>query len=280
MIRLLFGCVLALWAVGSMAQSPVERGGYLVNGILTCGNCHTPRLPDGRFDMERQLSGGPQTWDEPTFTVKGANITPDRETGIGAWSDADVKRALQHGLRPNGTPLAPLMPFNYYKVFLPADLDAVVAYVRSVKPVRHAVQPPVYKGSMSDAPYPGGDRAMTEEEMRDPVRRGFYLATIGHCMECHTPTVGGRHDYRDSLGKGGQTFEGPFGKSVARNITSHRTAGIGAWSDAQIKRAITHGVSRDGARLKPPMGYSLYATMTDGDLDALVAWLRTVPPRE
>src|ERR1700712_2129191 len=106
-VRLL-ALAFALWGCAASAQSPVARGGYLVNGILTCGNCHTPRLPDGRFDMERQLSGGPQTWDEPAFTVKGANITPDRETGIGAWSDVQLKRAIQHGVRPDGLTLAPL----------------------------------------------------------------------------------------------------------------------------------------------------------------------------
>ena len=75
-------------------QSPVERGNYLVNSILTCGNCHTPRGPGGVFDMSKQLSGGPQTWDEPPFKVKGANITPDPDTGIGKWSDADIKREI------------------------------------------------------------------------------------------------------------------------------------------------------------------------------------------
>src|SRR5262245_27895151 len=73
------------------AQTPVERGSYLVNGVLTCGNCHTPRGPGGVFAMDRQLSGGPQEWDTPTFKVKGANITLDKETGIGNWSEADIK---------------------------------------------------------------------------------------------------------------------------------------------------------------------------------------------
>jgi hypothetical protein len=68
--------------------------------------------------------------------------------------------------------------------------------------------------------------------------------------------------------------------SVSRNITSHKEKGIGAWSDDEIKRAITQGLSRDGSRLKPPMGYPFYAKMTDGDLDAIVAYLRTVPPKE
>src|SRR3954469_5324808 len=98
----------------AMAQTPVDRGSYLVNSILTCGNCHTPRGPGGVFDMSKQLSGGPQTWDEPTFRVKGANITPDKDTGIGGWTDADIKKAMQQGVRPNGTPLAPIMPFSFY----------------------------------------------------------------------------------------------------------------------------------------------------------------------
>jgi mono/diheme cytochrome c family protein len=281
MMRRLSVCLFLLFASGAAAaETLVERGSYLVNGILTCGNCHTPRGPGGVFDMTKQLSGGPQTWDEPAFTVRGSNITPDRETGIGGWSDAEIKRVLQHGVRPTGIPLAPLMPFEFYKVFTPRDLNAVVAYLRSVAPVRNQVQPPVYKTAMPTAPVPGAGKAMTEGELRNPVRRGFYLATIGHCMACHTPSVNGRHDYANNLGKGGEVFHGPFGESRSRNITSHRTAGIGAWSDSEIKRAITHGISRDGSRLKPPMAYALYASMTDEDLSAIVAWLRTVPPRE
>ena len=73
-----------------------------------------------------------------------------------------------------------------------------------------------------------------------------------------------------------KTWEG----SVAKNITSHPTSGIGAWSNAEIKRAITQGISQDGRVLKPPMAFAWYANMTDADLSAIVAWLRTVPPLE
>jgi len=121
---------------------------------------------------------------------------------------------------------------------------------------------------------------MTEAKLQDPIKRGFYLVTIAHCMECHTPKVNDRIDFANSLGKGGQTFRGPFGESVSRNITSHQEKGIGAWSDAEIKRAITQGIRKDDSRLKPPMGFAWYARMTDGDLDAVVAYLRTLPPKE
>jgi mono/diheme cytochrome c family protein len=270
--------LLLAFAGAAPAQTAVERGGYLVNGILTCGNCHTPRGPGGVILIEKQLSGGPQTWDEPTYKVKGSNITPDRETGIGSWTEADIKTLLLTGHRPNGVQVAPIMPYIFYRVFTPGDLDAVAAYLRSVAPVRNAVEAPVYKAVLHVDPYPNADSPMTESELRDPVKRGFYLVTIGHCMECHSPVVSDHHDFQN-LGKGGQVFRGPFGESVSRNITSDKEKGLGAWTDAEIKRAITQGISRDGSRLKPPMGFAWYATMTDGDLDAVVAYLRTVPPK-
>src|SRR5262245_7651228 len=107
--------VLVCAHTGAMADTSLERVEYLVNGIMACGVCHTPRGPDGAFDMAKQLSGGPQTWDRPAFTVKGANLTPDRETGVGTWTDAEIKRALTEGARPNEVPLAPIMPSALYK---------------------------------------------------------------------------------------------------------------------------------------------------------------------
>ena len=165
MLNLLLG-ITALLATTSLtqAQTPIERGSYLVNGVLTCGNCHTPRGPGGIFAMDRQLSGGPQEWDRPTYKVRGANITPDKETGIGNWSEADIKRAITNGTRPNGTPLAPIMPYSFYKVFTASDLDAVVAYVQSVAPVSNKVQTPVYKTVMHVDIPPGGDKQMTASD--------------------------------------------------------------------------------------------------------------------
>ena len=272
---------LAVAAGAATAQTPVERGRYLVEGILTCGNCHSPRGPGGVIDTARLYAGGPQTWDTPEYTVKGSNITPDRQTGIGGWSAADVKRALREGKRPDGKQLSPQMPYAFYKIFAPADLDAVAAYLLQVPAVANKVQAPVYKVKRMhvDVP-PGAEKPLPASAMKDPVKRGFYLVTIGHCMECHTPAVNGRRDFKGALGKGGEKFEGPFGVSVSRNITSHKTSGIGAWSDAEIKRAITQGLRKDGSRLKPPMGFEWYARMSAADLDAIVAYLRTVPPKE
>jgi mono/diheme cytochrome c family protein len=267
-------------AGGATAETLLERGSYLVNAVMACDGCHTPR-PGGVFDMSRRFSGGSQVWDEKAYTVRGSNITPDRETGIGTWSEADLKRALTEGVRPSGVHLAPQMPFAFYKIMTPHDLDAVVAYIRSVEPVRHQVPPPVYKAEAHAVLIPDAEKPIADDALRDPVKRGFYLATIAHCMECHSRKPDGTQDYVNWNGKGGAEFTGPFGKVHARNITSHPTAGIGAWTDAEIKRALTHGVARDGREFKPPMARHIYfAKMTPGDIDAIVAWVRTIPPKE
>jgi len=255
----------------------VKRGSYLVNGILTCGNCHTPKGPTGDIPG-KDFSGG-LSWDEPPFKVTAPNITQDKDTGIGKWSDADIKKVLRTGIMPNGAHVAMVMPTGFYHIMTERDLDAVVAYLRTIKPISNKVPAPVYKMPQVEAVFPGGEKPFTEAMMKDKVKKGFYLATIAHCMECHTPMEKGQHPW-NKMGAGGFEFPGPWGVSVSRNITSSKTKGIGAWTDAQIKTAITTGVSKDGSHLKPPMGFHYYASLTPADLDAIVAWLRTLPPQE
>lgn len=240
--------------VDAQAQSPVQRGDYLVNGILTYGNCHSPKGPPAGGEVrDRLMAGGVIEWDTPAFKVKGSNITPDRDTGIGAWTDAEIKAALQDGKHKNGNLLAPIMPFAFYKVFTPGDINAVVAYLKSLPAIRNQTQAPVYKAAMHVEVVPNADKTMSEPDLRNPVKRGFYMVTIGHCMECHTPMEKGQRVW-SRYGAGGFRFTGPFGESFARNVTPHPEKGTGAWTDAEIKRAITQGIRKDGSRLKPPMG--------------------------
>jgi mono/diheme cytochrome c family protein len=271
-----------------MAQSPVGRGDYLVNTIMACGNCHSPRDAEGKTIADKAFSGG-LTFTTPAFIATAPNITPDVETGIGSWSDAEIKRALVEGMRPDhgrlaGVPLAAIMPANFYRALLADDLDAVVAYLRTVKPIRSEAPEPVYKAAVHRDAYPDAEAGFDKTMFADPVRRGAYLVTIGHCMECHSTRSRGVSAYTNGLGGGGRTFPprpgSPEGTpdSVAANITSHPTAGIGAWSDQEISRAITHGVARDGRTLKPPMAYSFYAGLKQADLADIIAYLRTVPP--
>jgi mono/diheme cytochrome c family protein len=267
-----------VWAIAgtAYAETPLERGSYLVNTIMTCGNCHSPKGPPAAV-AGKDFSGGLR-FNEPPFDVTASNITPDKETGIGNWSAADIKQLLLQNVRPNGTPIV-VMPTGFYGILLPSDLDAVVAYVQSIKAVKNKVPDPIYKMPVKHQIFPGAEKPIKASDLNDKLARGFYLATIGHCMECHTPRVKGELDFAHE-GAGGQEFPGPWGISVSRNITSSKTKGIGAWTDAEIKRAITRGIDKDGNKLDGPMGYSYYAHMTDADLDAVIAWLRTVPAKD
>jgi mono/diheme cytochrome c family protein len=275
-------CASALIATGAAAQDSalLERGGYLVNAVMACDGCHTPRGPAG-LDMSKRFSGGAQVWDEPAYLVRGSNITPDKETGIGGWTVADMKRLLTEGKRPNGIPVAEQMPYPHYKILTPRDLEAVAAYSLSVAAVRNEVAAPVYRSSLHSELIPGAEKPYAEETLKDPVKRGFYLATLAHCMECHSRQPDGKRDYGNWNGRGGYVFKSPKGSVTTKNITSHKTAGVGAWTDAELKRALTHGVDRTGKPFGPQMQRQIYfAKMTDQDLDAIVAWVRTIPSAE
>jgi mono/diheme cytochrome c family protein len=262
----------------ALGQTAPERGAYLVNGVMACDGCHTPRGPGG-LNMARRFAGGSQIWDEPWYRVRGSNITQSKDTGIGTWSKEDVTRALVEGVRPNGVPLAHQMPYPFYKILTPSDLDAVATYVMSVPALRNEVQPPEYKSAAPSLSIPGGEKSIGADVPTDPVKRGFYLATIAHCMECHSRSPKG--DSWDFKGRGGHEMSGPWGKVTVKNITSHRTRGIGAWSDDEIRRALTEGVARDGRRFAVPMQREFYySKMSKEDLDALVAWVRSIPPAE
>jgi mono/diheme cytochrome c family protein len=272
--RWIAGALLALGVTSAAAETLVERGAYLAD-IMTCHNCHTPRGPNG-FDVSRLLSGGPQIFDEPAFKVSGSNITPDKETGIGNWTDAQLKTFLVTGMKPDGVHAAPIMPTAFYPILTPRDLDALVVYLRSVPAVRREIPTPEYRMTLEREAPPFADQQMTDAEMADPLQRGRYLVTIAHCLECHTPDGPKGHDFAGASGKGGRPFKGPWGQVVSPNISPN---GLGQWSDDEIRRAITEGVARDGRKLKPPMGYASYAKMARQDQDAMIAFLRTLPPR-
>jgi mono/diheme cytochrome c family protein len=290
MFRIGIACCALLLAAcgGAMAESSVERGSYLVNTIMACGNCHTPRDADGKTIAGQALSGGGLKFTTPAFIATAPNITPDVETGIGSWSNTEIKRALVEGMRPDhgrlaGVPLAAIMPANFYRALLPDDLDAIVAYLRTVKPVHNQVPDPQYKAPVRRDGYPDAEAGFEKAMFADPVRRGAYLVTIGHCMECHSAFSRGVSDFRTGLGRGGRAFPprdgAPAGPpSIAANITSDSAAGIGSWTDQEIERAITKGIARDGRTLKQPMAYGYYASLKPSDLADIIAYLRTVPP--
>ena len=256
------------------AETLLERGDYLVNAVMGCDGCHTPRPAPGAAPA--RFAGGSQTWDTPWYTVKGTNITPDPETGIGSWSDDDIKKLMRDGIRPNGVLVSVQMPYIFYKIMTPRDLDAVVAYIKTVPPVRREVPPPSYKAELAVELVPGAEKPIDETALSNKVRRGFYLANLAHCMDCHSKGADDRLNFTTGWGKGGHVHNSG---ATAVNISAHKTKGVGSWSDEELKRALLQGVRPDGRQLKPPMG-ARFGKMKEDDVDAIVAWVRTIPPVE
>lgn len=276
-LRIRWGAfALVLMACAAGAESRLERGRYLMNSIVACGNCHTPQGPDGPV-KGMELAGGMKIEDKP-FTAVASNITPDRETGIGKWTDAQIIAAIREGRRPDGSIIGPPMPIGLYRGMADEDVKAIVAYLRSVKPVRNKVAASEYRIPLPPNYGPPVGR-IKSPAFRDKVSRGAYLAgPLGHCIECHSaPGANGAPDFVKGLGKGGMTFQGPWGTSQATNITP---AGLSNYSDEALRKVITTGVRPDGSRLKPPMGVGYYAHMRPADLDAVIAYVRSLPAQK
>lgn len=275
-------CLSAAFTVAAAAAADLHaRGAYLVDTIGACGNCHTPRDTAGRPLPGMDLAGGFAFEEAMLGKIVGPNITPDRETGIGKWSEADIVSALRNGKRPDGTIIGPPMPIPVYSKLSDRDAQAIAAYLHRLKPVRHAVARSQYKIPLPPA-YGPPVTHVPEPPQSDKVAYGAYLAgPVGHCVLCHTPPGNGKPFNMSLAYAGGRElpdFVNPGGLTVSRNITADPEHGIGTWSDAEIKRAITAGVRPDGSQLSRTMPFDAYAEMTADDLDAIVAFLRTLKP--
>jgi mono/diheme cytochrome c family protein len=269
------GLFLALPTSQAIAETLLERGTYLMKGIVACGNCHT--APGGPM-AQHELAGGLPFKEGPIDAVS-PNLTPDKETGIGNWTDAQLMVAIREGKRPDGSLIGPPMPYDMYRGLSDRDTKAIIAYLRNLKPVKHATPKSVYKMPLPPA-YGPPLGSIADVPRSDKVAYGAYLAgPLGHCMECHTPmTKPPMRDYKGMMGAGGFPFHGPWGESIAANLTPDPETGLGKWTDTQIKTAITDGISANGAKLRPPMGYSYYKNISNDDLDAIVAYLRSLKP--
>ncbi|MBD9373172.1 cytochrome c [Rhizobium sp. ARZ01] len=133
------------------AETPVERGKYLVQ-FGGCNDCHSPGYFFGKTTPETYLSGSDVGFQLPDGTFVGPNLTPDDETGLGKWSEAEIITALQTGVRPDGRVLAPIMPWHAFAKLTKDDVAAVAAFLKSLKPVRHKVPGPL--GAGEKAPFP------------------------------------------------------------------------------------------------------------------------------
>ncbi len=270
----LFGA-LGLFIVPSitLAEPSVDRGRYLVEGIAGCGNCHTPMGPNGPV-MDANLSGR-LVEENPAFKAIAPNITP--MSRIAGWSDDELARSIREGLRPDGSLIGPPMPFTMYRGLSDDDVMSMVLYLRTIPAVENDPGeseykidlPPAYGPPVGSVPQPA--EGVT-------IEYGRYLAgPVAHCMECHSPMSPKGPMVETHLGAGGFEFHGPWGVSVASNLTSHED-GLAGYTDAEIKTMIVGGKRADGKPMLPPMPYGNLAQMSDDDLSAIVLYLRSLPP--
>jgi mono/diheme cytochrome c family protein len=147
----LLGVAFAM-ASPAVAQDRIERGAYLA-AVMDCSGCHTTGALLGKPDPQRHLAGSEVGFHIPQLGIfYPPNLTPDPETGLGKWSEADIIKAVRTGERPDGRVLAPVMPYRSYSRLSDADAQDLAAYLKSLKPIRH--QAPAMVGATEEATAP------------------------------------------------------------------------------------------------------------------------------
>lgn len=262
-------------STAASAEPSVARGEYLVRGPGGCGNCHTPMGPNGPM-MDYELTGRVVEDIEP-FRAVSSNLTPAGE--IAKWSDAELAKAIREGLRPDGSLIGPPMPFAMYRGLSDDDVNSIVMFLRTL-PATESPEPLPASEYRIPLPPAYGPPIETVAAPAQGVTAeyGAYLAgPVAHCMECHTP-MGPQGPMLDThLGAGGFEFHGPWGVSIAANLTSHED-GLAGYSDAELARMITEGIRPDGSQMNPPMPYGHFKAFTPDDLQAVILYLRSLPP--
>ena len=254
----------------------VSRGRYLTDAA-DCQACHT-------LEGGLPFAGG-RAFKTQFGTLYSSNITPDRETGIGAWSAGDFLRAVHKGVRPDGTHLYPAFPYAAYTYLTDDDVQAIWAYLRSVPAVKNPIP-------ANDLAFPfnqrwlmgiwsglfNPDRRFAPNVRQSPEwNRGAYLAEgLAHCGDCHTPrnflqALNNRRKFSGALTAGWWAY----------NITGHPIAGVGTWSDEDLAQYLATGHATNHGTASGPMGEAVDLSLSKlirSDIRALVTYVRSIPP--
>jgi mono/diheme cytochrome c family protein len=258
----------------------LERGRYIVEGPAHCFQCHSDvnwEAP-GAQPKSAKKGGGTIFPEEGFQWLVAPNITPDADTGAGTWTDEQFARAIREGIGHDGRRLFPMMPYMNFRQMSDEDLASVIAYVRSVEPVRNVLPktmlPDIVKGSLP--PYQPITESVPGPDMSDPVARGKYLVTLGNCATCHTPMNQQGQPLTQLAFAGGLRMRGPWGEITTANITPD-ASGISYYDEALFMKTLRTG--HVGARkLNSIMPWGYYRNMTDDDLKSIFAYLRTLSP--
>lgn len=271
-----FGTMLSALLLSNIAHggdfSEIDRGRDLARAG-DCAACHTA-------EGGKPFAGG-RPLETPFGTIYSVNITPDRQTGIGAWSDADFVRAMTDGVAPDGRHLYPAFPYPYFRHVAGQDLQAIRAYLQTLEPVHQPDRP-------NDLLWPLGHRGLMrgwnmlflDDETGFHARadkpadwnRGAYLVEgLGHCGACHTP--------KNMFGadKTGSALQGGLLQNwFAPNLTGSSRDGLGQWTGDDIVEYLKTGSNRHSAAVGPMAEVVNYTTthMTDADLKAIAVYLK------
>lgn len=260
----------------------LARGRYLVTSAETpCMLCHSPvDTSDGVLKVKAGMELAGRNWtSDGTPFVTAPNLTSDRETGIGDWTDDQLARAIREGIGHDGRVLFPIMPYEHYREMSDEDLASIVVYLRSVKPIRNPLPP-------SSVPFPLNRLIMNvpqpviapvEPDLSTAEKRGKYITTLAVCTECHTPMDDKGNKVPGMEFAGGQTM--PFAgvtPAASANLTPSPN-GIPYYTEALFIETIRTGKVRS-RQLSSMMPTRYFREMTDQDLKDIFAYLKTLKP--
>ena len=276
-----FVCTTTLAHAQADQKESVARGQYV---FAVAGGCACHSEPKGTYNA------GGRSFPIPLGTVYSTNLTSDKETGLGGWTDRQIIDAIVKGLRKDGSRLLPVMPYGAYSGMAQDDLKALVAYLRTLKPVKKAtpeLKAPPLARSLGTAAWLKAFGTFHNSSATAPksgVERGKYLTEhVAICGDCHTP--------RNSIGVPSKTLHlagagkdiGPLGESVP-NITPDKETGIGDWKREDIAELLLKGIKPDYDNVQGLMEEVIqgtphgYKDMRKDDALAIADYLKSIPP--
>ncbi len=269
------------------AKAVLARGDYLVNNVVPCLDCHSERDPSV-FAMPikpgTEGAGASFPFDQGVGVpgeVTPPNITPYK---LKDWSNDEIVKTITQGINKKGDTLFPIMPYHNYSRLAKDDILAIVAYLRTLKPIEKADVPKkLFITAAQYGPLPANTLEQNKRpDPSDKVKYGEYLVTMASCSDCHTPMVNGVPDFSKAFSGGFHFKEGPL-EVTSANITPDSITGIGTWTEevflAKFKTNLDAVEKKvNPGKLNTIMPWAMYAKMKEDDLKAIYAFLRTVPP--
>ena len=263
----------------------LARGRYVVEGPAHCFECHSePDFKNGLGQPRPGTKGAGQIIKNEAYNGEPfpdglvcPNITPDKETGAGTWTDAQFERAIRHGIGHDGRQLLDYMPYAFFRSMTDEDVASVIVYIRSLPAIRNALPKTKLPFDVKLNLHPEMEPALPPDST-EQVRRGWYLVRIAQCNDCHTSADEKGNAQTDLMFGGGYRLVGAWGDVVSANISTH-PSGISYYDETMFIKTIRTDNSSVGVReLNHLMPFSYFRNMTDEDLKSIFAFLQSVKP--